>query len=190
MRYRAGFLLLWPIWAIAAVAGPDEGRRDEPEPVLEPGVVVRGEVEKPLRLTAAELAAMPRRMVLVKDRDGQETRFEGVAVGDVLARAGAKLGERLRGQAHAAYLLVEAADGYRVVFALPELDEAYTDRVVLLADHRDGKPMTAPEGPFRLVVPGEKKHARWVRMVGTLTVRQVDADPPPGAAPHREPMPR
>jgi hypothetical protein len=111
-------------------------------------------------------------------------------VGEVLKRAGAKLGERLRGQAHAAYLLVEAADGYRVVFALPELDEAYTDRVVLLADHRDGRPMAPPEGPFRLVVPGEKKHARWVRMVGSLVVRRVDADAAPGATPPREPMPR
>jgi DMSO/TMAO reductase YedYZ molybdopterin-dependent catalytic subunit len=188
MGYRAGLLLLWSLWTVAARGGPDEGRRDEPAP--EPAVVVRGEVENPLRLTAGELAAMPRQTVVAKDHDGREARFEGVAVGEVLKRAGAKLGERLRGQAPAAYLLVEAADGYRVVFALPELDEAYTDRVVLLADRRDGRPMVAPEGPFRLIVPGEKKHARWVRMVGTLTIRRVDADPAPGASPPLEPMPR
>ena len=51
------------------------------------------------------------------------------------------------------YLLVEAADDYRVVFALPELDPAFTERVILLADRRDGQPLAAAEGPLRLVVP-------------------------------------
>ena len=35
--------------------------------------------------------------------------------------------------------------------------------VVLLADHRDGQPLSTAEGPLRLVVPDEKRHARWVR---------------------------
>ena len=73
----------------------------------------------------------------------------------------------------ALYLLVEAADGYRVVFALPELDPAFTERMVLLADHRDGQPLTTTEGPLRLVVPDDKRHARWVRQVGSGTVRRV-----------------
>jgi DMSO/TMAO reductase YedYZ molybdopterin-dependent catalytic subunit len=183
MGYRAGLLVLGSVCAVGSGDGPGEGRRAEPAPG--PVVLVQGEVEHPLRLTADELVAMPRRTVVAKDHDGREARFEGVAVGEVLKRAGAKLGERLRGPAHAAYLLVEAGDGYRVVFALPELDEAYTDRLVLLADRREGRPLEAPEGPFRLVVPGEKKHARWVRMVGTLTVRRVDADLVPGAIPPR-----
>jgi DMSO/TMAO reductase YedYZ molybdopterin-dependent catalytic subunit len=143
----------------------------------EQAFTVRGDVEHPLRLTRQDLAAMPRRTVMAKDRDGQEARFEGVLVGEILNRAGAKLGDRLRGDAHAAYLLVQAADGYRVVFALPELDDAYTDRLVLLADTRDGKPLADPEGPFRVIVPGEKKHARWIRQVRRLVVRRVDADP-------------
>ena len=73
----------------------------------------------------------------------------------------------------ALYLLVEAADGYRVVFALPELDPAFTERVVLLADHRDGQPLTPAEGPLRLVVPDEKRQARWVRQVGSGTVHRA-----------------
>ena len=56
------------------------------------------------------------------------------------------------------YLVVEAADGYRVVFALPELDPGYTDRTILLADRRDGKPLSDREGPLQVIVPGEKKH--------------------------------
>jgi hypothetical protein len=83
------------------------------------------------------------------------------------------LGEKLRGSNILLYLLVEAADSYRVVFALPELDPAFTERVVLLADHRDGQPLTTAEGPLRLVVPDEKRQARWVQQVGSCTVRRA-----------------
>ena len=66
--------------------------------------------------------------------------------------------------------IVEASDGYRAGFALAELDPAFTDRVILLADHRDGKALAAKEGPLQIIVPGEKKHARWVRQVIRLKV--------------------
>ena len=72
----------------------------------------------------------------------------------------------------AIYLLVEAADGYRVVFAPPELDLTFSDRMVLLAERRDGKPMSEKEGRLRIVVPDEKRHARWVRQVVAKSIRQ------------------
>jgi hypothetical protein len=45
--------------------------------------------------------------------------------------------------------------------------------VILLADRRDGQPLAAAEGPLRLVVPDEKRHARWVRQVRSCTVRRA-----------------
>jgi hypothetical protein len=48
-----------------------------------------------------------------------------------------------------------------------------TERVVLLADRRDGKTLSATEGPLRVVVPDEKRQGRWVRQVITLTVRRA-----------------
>ena len=70
----------------------------------------------------------------------------------------------------ALFVVVEAADGYRAVFALAELDPEFTDRVILLADRRDDKPLPGQAGPFQIIVPGEKKHARWVRQVIRLKV--------------------
>jgi hypothetical protein len=67
--------------------------------------------------------------------------------------------------------VASAADGYRAVFALPELDPAFTDGVVLVADKRDGRPLGGEEGPLRLVVAGEKRQARWVRQLTSLSVR-------------------
>jgi DMSO/TMAO reductase YedYZ molybdopterin-dependent catalytic subunit len=131
---------------------------------------VQGLVEKPLGLSAADLAGMPRQTVEAKDHDGKLTRFTGVTLTEVLKGAGAPLGEKLRGTQLSKFVLVEAADGYRVVFALPELDPAFTDEIVLVADRRDGQPLSAAEGPLRLVVPREKRQARWVRQLKTLKV--------------------
>jgi DMSO/TMAO reductase YedYZ molybdopterin-dependent catalytic subunit len=120
-----------------------------------------------------DLATLPRREIRARDRDGTEATFTGVALVDLLRLAGVPLGQELRGQHLATYLLIEAADGYRVVFALPELDPAFTDREVLLADRRDGQPLAAAEGPLRLVVPGEKRHARWIRQVLSCTIHRA-----------------
>ncbi|MBA2501463.1 MAG: molybdopterin-dependent oxidoreductase [Pyrinomonadaceae bacterium] len=134
---------------------------------------ISGEVERPLKLTAADLAKLPRRIVRAKAHDGKETVFEGVLLGEVLRLAGVKFGEGLRGKNLALYLVVEAADNYRAVFALPELDPAFTERIVLLADRRDDKPLSAAEGALRVVVPDEKRQARWVRQVTSLVIRRA-----------------
>jgi DMSO/TMAO reductase YedYZ molybdopterin-dependent catalytic subunit len=150
-----------------------------------PSVAVRGDVAQPLNLRLEDLALMPRRSAKVKDHDGRESVVEGVLVADILKRAGVKQGKELRGELLATYLLVEAADGYRVVFSLPELDEVFTDRIVLLADRKDGKPLDDREGPLRIVVPEEKRPARWVRQVTALTIRRSANEPnSPGSA-HR-----
>jgi hypothetical protein len=44
---------------------------------------------------------------------------------------------------------------------------------VLLADRRDDQPLASREGPFRIVVPGEKLHARWVREVQSLDLERA-----------------
>jgi hypothetical protein len=70
-------------------------------------------------------------------------------------------------------LLVEAADGYKVVFAVTEFDPAFATREIILADKRDGKTLDAKEGPLRIVAPGDKRPARWIRQVTTFRVIAV-----------------
>jgi DMSO/TMAO reductase YedYZ molybdopterin-dependent catalytic subunit len=134
---------------------------------------VGGEGVRPLTLRDADLAHLPRTVVRVHEHAGTGGTYAGVLLRDILALAGVPLGEQLRGGRLALYVVVEAADGYRVVFALPELDAAFTDRVVLLADRRDGQPLPAAEGPLRLVIPAEQRHARWVHHVVALSVRRA-----------------
>lgn len=135
-------------------------------------IAVQNDTSAPLNVTATDITAMPHQKVSVDDH-GKTITFEGVPLRLVLEEAGVTFGESLRGKRLSTCLLVEAADGYRVVIALPELDPGFTDRVILLADKADGHPLDSKEGPFRIVIPGEKRMARWVRQVIALKVVQV-----------------
>ena len=131
---------------------------------------VTGDVPRPLELSAEDFAKLPRQAVKAKGHDGVVSQFEGVSLIDVLAKAGVPTGNDLRGKELTRYIVVEASDGYRVLLALAELDSAFTDRIILLADRRDGRRLSDREGPLQVVVPGEKKHARWVRQVKRIVV--------------------
>jgi len=135
-----------------------------------PSFRVEGEVLKPLTLTQTDLVKWKAAEVKGKDHDGKEHLFKGVRLVDVLDSAGVTLGGKLRGKNLAKYILVKAADGYEVIFSLPEVDPEFTSETVLLAYEVDGHPLAKGEGPFRLVVPADKKQARWIRELTTIKV--------------------
>lgn len=134
-----------------------------------PTLTIAGELPTPLTLSAADLAKLPRTTVKTT-ANGLETTWEGVWLHELLARAGAPQGSALRGKALASYLIAEAEDGYQVVYSLAELDPAFVDRPVLVADTADGKPLFGAQGRFRLIAPGDKPGARSVRMLKSLTL--------------------
>ena len=131
---------------------------------------VVGEVPRPLALSAEDFAKLPRQAVKAKGHECVVSQYQGVSLIEVLAKAGVPTGNDLRGKELTRYIVVEASDGYRVLFALTELDSAFTDRIIVLADRRDGRRLSNREGPLQVIVPGEKKHARWVRQVIRLVV--------------------
>lgn len=159
LAIMAAVVLCFPVHHLLAQAAPSAT------------VKVSGEVLTPLTLTAADLATMPRTTASAKDKQGVLHTFSGVAIADILNKAGVTTGRQLKGENLAKYLLVTCADGYQVVFSLAELDSSFTDRVVILADQLEGKPLPAGTGPFRMIVPGEKKPARNSFQVVALTVR-------------------
>lgn len=133
-------------------------------------ITVEGEVLKPLSLSSIDIAAMKHMDIQTKDKDGVTHVYSGVPLSEILTMAGVSLGKELRGKNLAKLLLVKASDGYEVVFALPEIDPEFSDKVILLADKMDGKSLAAGIGPFRIVVPEEKRQARWIREVTILKV--------------------
>jgi hypothetical protein len=135
-------------------------------------LTVQSDGGKQTILTRADLEALPRVKVTTA-ATGTSTTFEGVALKTVLEKAGVPFGETMKGKRLASCLLVEAVDGYRTVIALPEIDPAFTDKLVVLAFLKDGKPLDAKEGPYRIVIPDEKRMARWVRQLTTLKIVDV-----------------
>lgn len=135
-----------------------------------PDLTIGGAIPKELQLTLADLKQLPRTSVTAKDHGGATHTYEGVALQALLAKAGVPQGGDIRGKKMTLYVLVEAGDGYRAVFSLAELDADFSGTQVLVADTADGKPLAEKEGPLRLVVPGDKRPARWVRMLKIITV--------------------
>jgi DMSO/TMAO reductase YedYZ molybdopterin-dependent catalytic subunit len=132
---------------------------------------ISGAVSSPLILTVADLKKMPRKTLsVVNPHEKKKETYEGVLLEELLRRAGVSQGEQLRGPSMATYVVAEAEDGYRVVFSLAELDSGILESEVIVADTIDGAPLSGQLGPFRLVAPHEKRPARWVRMLKSLTV--------------------
>ena len=135
---------------------------------------IGGAVSTPFVVTAEDLKKMPRKTLRIENTRAKKTDvYEGVPLDVLLQKAGVPQGEQIRGAAMATYVLVEAADDYRVVFSLAELDSGFQDSEILMADTLDGAPLAPDQGPFKLVAPHEKRPARWVKMVRSITVGRV-----------------
>jgi len=126
-----------------------------------------------IAIDASALAGLPRATITATDESGHSDTYAGVSLRDLLARNGLPAGMAVRGKAMTAAILVGASDGYRVIFALPELDPSYTDHIVLIADQKDGAPLPGNTGPYRLIVPFDKREARWVREVTSVDLVNI-----------------
>lgn len=136
-------------------------------------ISVQLEDGKSVALSRADLEALPHLKFTAAGKSDAPELYEGVTVKSVLEKAGVTFGESLKGKRLATCLLVEAADGYKVVFALPEFDPAFTDKQIVLVFLRNNKPLDDKEGPYRIVIPDEKRMARRVRQVTTLKIANV-----------------
>jgi DMSO/TMAO reductase YedYZ molybdopterin-dependent catalytic subunit len=159
MRTRLGFCLVTLALFTASVLCAAEA-----------GLAIRGEVKTPLNLSLSEIKSLPITKARAKEHNGATATYEGVVLAELLHRAGIPQSEALHGEALQLCVIVKAADGYQALFALAELDPAMTDKTVLLAFSRDGAELDAAVGPLRIIVPDEKRQARWVRQVTELEV--------------------
>ena len=139
--------------------------------IKEANVKVSGEVTKPLMLSLADMQQFKQNEVVRKEKDGKDHTYTGVILSDILKKAGVTLGKDLRGINLTKFVSVGASDGYRVVFALAELDKDFTDRAIILATKIDNKPLPDGDGPFRIIVQDEKRPARCIKMVKWIKVQ-------------------
>lgn len=161
MRIRICATIIWLLFAASVINIYAQ---------TNPSFTVEGEVLRPLTLTAEDLSGLTPVEVTAKDRDGNEHVFKGVSLVNILDSAGVTLGSELRGENLVKYVLVKAVDGYEVIFSLPEIDPEFTDQTIILAYEVDGRALPQGEGPFRIIAPKDKKHARWIREITTIKI--------------------
>ena len=124
-------------------------------------------------LTAAQIAALPHAHVIL-DHDGKMVDYAGPLVSDLLRDVDAPMGVRLHGSGVNDVVMVTAADKFRVVLSLAEVDPGFHKGAkVILADRADGKPLTGKEAPFRLLIDGDLRPARSEYAVVSIAVKHL-----------------
>ncbi len=142
------------------------------------GKITVGLLDRPPQvLGRSDIAKLPHATVRVKESGRGYSTYSGVPLIDLLKHAGVELKTGTQRTDLGQIVLVDAVEDSSVLFALAELDSTLTDKQVLLADTKDGKPLAAPEGPFRIIVPGDKEPARWARQVWAIYIVRV-MEPP------------
>jgi hypothetical protein len=98
--------------------------------------------------------------------------YSGVPLSTLLAKVNAPLGKDLHGEAMTSYVIATGSDGYSVVLSLAEVDPDFHEGQVLVADTRDGKPLDK-NGPFQLIVSDDKRPARWVHNLNSISLQKA-----------------
>ncbi len=119
-------------------------------------------------LRADRLRALPQLEIRAPGRGDTVDVFRGPGLRAVLTLVGAPAGPDLRGANLTVVVVAEAADGYKVVYSLAELDDQFGARPAIVALTRDGKPLPDQDGPLQIVIAGEQHHARWIRQLVSL----------------------
>lgn len=128
---------------------------------------------RPFELNREQLSKLPGAAVSKAMKDHSSPQWQGVAVQELLRLAAVPMGKELHGKHLTKYLLVTAQDGYQVIFSLGELDHALGGSEIILAHSRDGQPLDANEGPYRIIVPGDENSGRWIRQVVKIELKDA-----------------
>jgi len=125
-------------------------------------------------LSMAELAALPQVEVAFKGRDSSRVVLKGPTVRSLMTLVGAPAGHELRGPNLLLVVVAEASDGYKVAYALGEVDEQFGASPVIVGISQNGGALPAAEGPLRIAMGGAAEHkARWIRNLTRLKLIRV-----------------
>ena len=133
MRRINGFVVIVLLLSLLGVA-------QQAKPLLK----IDNKTPSAISISQEDWAKLPRATVMAtRGHSKDKVQYEGVPLKALLERAGVLNAEKpLHGKQLLQYVVVSAADGYRVLFSLAELEEATgATSNVLLADKVAGKPL-------------------------------------------------
>ncbi len=76
------------------------------------------------------------------------------------------------------YVIFKGTDGYQIIASWTELMDSPDGYRAMIALEKDGEPLPASEGRFRLVLPGDKYVGRSVKWLETIEVRLAEGFAP------------
>ena len=141
-------------------------------PILAQDLKVTVQGRDSVVLTPADLKALPRAKATFTAH-GKQITYEGPLLNAALLKAGVVSGDRLMGRYLNQVVVAKAADGFTATYSLGETDPIYRANPVIVADSKDGQPLDAKEGPYRLVVDGDLRPGRSPRQVVSIEVKAV-----------------
>ncbi len=123
-------------------------------------------------LSPAEFRALPHMDITVHNgHTNADEAYSGVPLATLLALVNAPIGKEFRDEALTSYLVATGSDGYAAVLSLAEVGPSFHGGQVLVTDARDGHPL-GKSGPFELIVSDDKRPARWVHNLESITLRR------------------
>jgi hypothetical protein len=126
-----------------------------------------------MTFTPQDIAAMPHKSVSVYNQHTKANEtYSGVPLADLLGKVGVPLGENVRGKMFLIGVVAEGTDHYSVLYALAEIDPSIHSGDVIVADSIEGQKL-GKDGVFKMVSTEEKRPARWVRNLTSVTVIDV-----------------
>ncbi|MGA7242596.1 MAG: hypothetical protein WBX19_05410 [Terracidiphilus sp.] len=128
---------------------------------------------KSMTFTPEDIAAMPHKSVSVYNHHTKANEtYSGIPLADLLGKVGVPLGENVRGKLFLIGVVAEGTDHYGVLYALAEIEPSIHTGDVIVADSIDGQKL-GKDGVFKIVSTEEKRPARWVRNLASITVIEV-----------------
>jgi hypothetical protein len=166
------FLLIASL-AIGAIFPVGTASQTQPSQPSDSLLLTANLYHPPVVLSAPDFRALPHVNLTVHNThtDADET-YSGVPLVALLSKLNAPLGKDLHKEALATYLIATGSDGYSVVLSLAEVDPSFHAGQVIVADARDSQPL-GKSGPFQLIVSDDKRPARWVHNLVSITLQSA-----------------
>ena len=128
---------------------------------------------KPTTLAVEDLQAMPQKTITVhNEHTKMDETYTGVLLSDLLAKYGAPFDKPGEKKIFHSYLRAEGTDKYYVLYSGSEVEPTMHNAEVIVAITLNGKPL-ADDGQFKLVASGDKRPARWVRNLSSISLVAV-----------------
>lgn len=134
------------------------------------GIALSGEGITASQLMPERLAALPSVTMEVSfqtSKGEEKATYKGVLVWTVLEKAGLLKADGRHAELKRGFTIT-GRDGYAVRFSVGEIAPDFGNKPIIVALTRDGKPLAA--GALRVIVPGDKRGARSVKDVVSITL--------------------